>query len=183
MKPTAPAQINDVVARFARIALKGVAQWIDVEPLAGSKETECFDNVDKAIGPNGGKAIMGWIVWEKPGMWLEAEHHAIWEQADRTWRDVTPTVNGETRVVFVPDDEAVRTHPRFGLQTRYMAISKDPLAVDAVKKAQKMMLVRSEILAAGGISEQLMPKAQIAHDRFTNALSAIDAKLRGADNS
>lgn len=98
----------------------------------------------------------------------------------RTWRDVTPTVNGGTRVVFVPDHEAVCTHPRFGLPTRYMAISKDPVAVHAVKKAQKMILIRGEILAAGGISEQLMPKAQIAHDRFINAMSAIDAKLCGA---
>ena len=84
MKPTTPAEINDVVARFARIALKGVAQWINVEPLAGSKETECFDNVEKAIGAHGGKAIMGWIVWEKPGVWLEAEHHAVWAQSARS---------------------------------------------------------------------------------------------------
>lgn len=42
------------------------------------------------------------------------------------------------------------------------------------------MEVRSEILAAGGISPQLMPKAQIAHDRYTSALNAIDAKLLGA---
>ena len=177
MKPTAPADINNLVVRFARVALNGVAQWIDVDPLEGSKEGECFDNVDMAIRANGGRAIMGWIVREKPGVWLEAEHHAVWEQAAGTWRDVTPTLGCETRLVFVRDDKAVPTHPRFGLPTRYLAISKDPLAVSAVKKAQRLMEVRSEILAAGGISPQLMPKAQIAHDRYTNALNAVDAKL------
>lgn len=176
MSPIAPAEIDDVVTRFARIALKGVAQWIDVEPLEGSKQTECFDNVDSAIRVHGGKAVMGWIVWEKPGVWLEAEHHAIWEQADGAWRNVTPTVNGETRVVFVPDHQAVPTHPRFGLPTRYVAISKDAVAVYAVKKAQKLMEVRAEILAVGGISPQLMPKAQMAHERYIEALAAIDAK-------
>jgi hypothetical protein len=180
MKLTVPAEINNLVVRFARVALKGVAQWIDVEPLEESKEAECFDNVGKAIRANGGKAIMGWIVWEKQGVWLEAEHHAVWEQGDGTWRDVTPTVDCETRLVFVPDDKAVPTHPRFGLPRRYLAISKDPVAVNAVKKARKLMEVRSEILAAGGISPQLMPKAQIAHDRYTDALNAIDAKLLGA---
>jgi hypothetical protein len=105
MKPTAPAEINDLVVRFARVALKGVAQWIDVEPLESSKEDECFDNVDLEIRVNGGKAIMGWIVREKPDVWLEAEHHAVWEQADGTWREVTPTVDCETRLVFVRDDK------------------------------------------------------------------------------
>lgn len=32
MKPIAPAQINDQVVRFARIALKGVPEWIQVDP-------------------------------------------------------------------------------------------------------------------------------------------------------
>jgi len=177
MKPIAPAQINDQVVRFARIALNGVPEWIQVEPLEGSMQTECFDNVDRAIRAHGGKAIMGWIIWEKPGVWLEAEHHAIWEQQNGTRRDVTPTVDGELRIVFVPDDMAIRTHPRFGLPTRYVSISKDPVAVNAVKKAQKMMEVRAEILAAGGISPKLMPKAQLAHERFVKALEAIDAKL------
>ncbi len=177
MKPIAPAHIDDQVIRFARVALKGVPEWIKVEPLEGSMQTECFDNVDRAIRAHGGKAIMGWIIWEKPGVWLEAEHHAIWEQQDGTWRDVTPTVVGEPRLVFVPDDKAIRTHPRFGLPTRYASISKDPVAVNAIKKAQKLMEVRAEILAAGGISPKLMPQAQLAHERFIKALEAIDAKL------
>ncbi|MBO9726693.1 MAG: hypothetical protein J7530_20170 [Novosphingobium sp.] len=177
MKLIVPPQIDDQVIRFARIALKGVPEWVEVEPLEGSLQTECFDNVDRAIRTHGGKAIMGWIIWEKPGAWLEAEHHAIWEQQDGTWRDVTPTVDGEPRLVFVPDDKAVRSHPRFGLPTRYVSISKDLVAVNAIKKAQKMMEVRAEILAAGGISPELMPKAQLAHERFVKALEAIDAKL------
>lgn len=174
MKPIAPAQIDEQVIRFARIALKGVPEWIEVEPLEGSMQTECFDNVDRAIRNHGGKAIMGWIIWEKPGVWLEAEDHAIWEQQDGTWRDVTPTVDGEPRLVFVPDDNAIRTHPRFGLPTQYVSISKDPVAVNAIKKAQKLMEVRT---AAGGISPKLMPKAQLANERFIKALEAIDAKL------
>jgi len=177
MKPIVPAQIDDQVTRFARIALKGVPEWIEVEPLERSIQTECFDNVDQAIRADGGKAIMGWIIWEKPGAWLEAEHHAIWQQQNGTWRDVTPTVNGEPRLVFVPDDKAIRTHPRFGLPTRYVSISNDPVAVYAIKKAQKLMEVRAEILAAGGISPKLMPKAQLTNDRFIKALEAIDAKL------
>lgn len=177
MKQIAPAQIDDRVIRFARTALKGVPEWIEVEPLEGSIHVECFDNVDRAIRDHGGKAIMGWIIWEKPGVWLEAEHHAIWEQHDGTWRDVTPTIDGETRLVFVPDDNAFRTHPRFGLPTRYAPISKDPVAVYAMKKAQKLMEVRAEILAAGGINPELMPKAQLAHQRFIKALEAIDATL------
>jgi hypothetical protein len=40
-----------------------------------------------------------------------------------------------------------------------------------------MMDVRAKILAAGGISPKLMPKAQLAHERFVKALEAIDAKL------
>ena len=36
-------------------------------------------------------------------MKLEAVHHAVWHRPDNTLADVTPKVDGEQRILFLPD--------------------------------------------------------------------------------
>jgi hypothetical protein len=51
---------------------------------------------------NGGEIISGWIIWEAAHI-LEAEHHAVIRTADGSLYDPTPPVDGESRLLFLPD--------------------------------------------------------------------------------
>lgn len=40
-------------------------------------------------------------------MFIEAEHHAVWDDGTGTLTDITPHVCGEKRILFLPDPERI----------------------------------------------------------------------------
>ena len=45
----------------------------------------------------------GWALWEWPGLFIEAEFHAVWHSPDGRLVDLTPNRLIPTAIVFVPD--------------------------------------------------------------------------------
>ena len=46
-------------------------------PIPNQPENECFPIVEEYVAANGGERIIGWSIWERPGVFIEAELHAI----------------------------------------------------------------------------------------------------------
>lgn len=78
------------------------ATWVQVRPDENAVENECFNNVLAKVAQEGGDIVYGWTIWEWPRVFIEAEHHAVWEK-DCTLLDITPHINGETKILFLPD--------------------------------------------------------------------------------
>ena len=84
----------------------------DVEPVVvtvkadtGAISSECFYNVTERIKRDGGSMVYGWTIWEWSRVFIEAEHHAVWEK-DGELLDITPKKNRERKIVFLPDPSA-----------------------------------------------------------------------------
>ena len=78
-----------------------------VTPDSWCKAGDCFENVRRKLKKDGGRIQFGWAVWEWPGVFLEAEHHAVYvAPKSPSFVDVTPCNFGSTRHLFVPDDSA-----------------------------------------------------------------------------
>jgi hypothetical protein len=104
-----PPEITDQIREFARKMISTTAepQFVQVIPDRGSKASDCFENVRRKTAREGGRIQLGWNVWEWPGIYLEAEHHAIYTRQDGSGPlDITPSEIGATRHLFVPDDLA-----------------------------------------------------------------------------
>lgn len=58
---------------------------------------------------NGGRVRYGWAIWEWPRVFIEAEHHAVYEAPDGSLHDITPSVpeDPQTARLFLRDDTAV----------------------------------------------------------------------------
>ena len=69
------------------------------------KPQQCFINVLHRVRENGGSCLYGWVIWQSP-YFIEAEHHAVWKAPDGRVLDITPRVDGEKSVLFVPDKTA-----------------------------------------------------------------------------
>lgn len=74
-----------------------------VRPEPRAKPGECFWNVKAKVEQDGGRIELGRIIWEWPGILLNAEAHAVWVSEERELVDVTPKPDGETKILFVPD--------------------------------------------------------------------------------
>ena len=120
---TTPKRISPEILTFCLDEI-GVRQptFIPVIPTFDSAHGMCYDNALTEVERNGGEVVIGWLIWELPGLYLTAERHAVVKREDRL-RDVTPTILGERKVLFVPTDEdRVAYEPN-----KYRPLAKHPL--------------------------------------------------------
>ncbi|MGA1799342.1 hypothetical protein VH567_11245 [Sphingomonas sp. 4RDLI-65] len=118
---TTPEAITPFVVECAGKLSEEPPRYVEYVAYPRTMESMCFENVDRMIKLHGGKRIMGWLLWEWPGVMIDAEHHAVWKKADGTWEDVTPKQDGETRIVFVRDDVALYDNNRSQLNRKFAA--------------------------------------------------------------
>jgi|ERR1043166_3802155 hypothetical protein len=99
-------QSAHVLSLVAELAPSQRPQFVAVEPLPWAEELACIDVVDRCVSENGGRQVLGWGLWEWPGVLLEAEFHAIWEKPDGSVTDPTPKRGPVQKILFLPDPEA-----------------------------------------------------------------------------
>ncbi|WP_163158052.1 hypothetical protein [Bradyrhizobium uaiense] len=79
---------------------------VPVRSGSGTVIGECFHNVQAKVAKDGGSITYGWLIWEWPRVFVEAEHHAVWNDGNALI-DVTPHIHGEFDVLFLPDPQRV----------------------------------------------------------------------------
>lgn len=105
---TTPSKLTDQIVAFCReIDPTAEPEYIDVTPSPNGMVKECFETTDAHVAVNGGTVQHGWIIWETPGILLDAEFHAVWCDSNGQLIDVTPKEDGETRILFLPDSKRV----------------------------------------------------------------------------
>jgi hypothetical protein len=94
---------------------------------------DCFNNVRRLTESEGGDIQFGWAIWEWPGVFLEAEHHAVYVPPDGgPWVDITPPqapVPSIASRLFLPDSTASYDFANEGVRrhNHQKALRKDPL--------------------------------------------------------
>jgi hypothetical protein len=63
----------------------------------------CLENCEAEVKKSGRTVQFGWVIWELKSAWfIEAEFHAVVRTGSRLI-DITPRIDGEDRILFVPD--------------------------------------------------------------------------------
>ncbi|OCJ65486.1 hypothetical protein A6U97_27585 [Agrobacterium tumefaciens] len=131
---TTPKALDSAIIDFCREVSPGVEpRYLPVRPDPISQPSECFNNVMARVSKEGGNLVYGWLVWEWPNVFIEAEHHAVWQSSDMLV-DITPHVNGENEILFLPDPKSTydfvgqkrrinikRSHERFASVSPWIA--------------------------------------------------------------
>jgi hypothetical protein len=117
--------------------------YLSVTPGPEALPGMCYRNVHVECEDAGGTMRFGWLIWEMPGVYLTAEHHAV-VQRDGRLIDVTPQVFDDSTVLFLPI-EAGPEQPKY-VPNRYMPLANHELVVRAVH----LMEANQAIFAANG---------------------------------
>lgn len=145
---TTPVNISDAIIKFcAKIDPTQTPVFITPKPNSKAILSECFSNVREHVRVLGGSMQLGWIIWETPDIMLEANFHAVWRSPDGQFVDVTPQIDGETKILFLPDSAAMiqkETGDVVGM--RRMPLVDDPLV--------------HEFIRLGDLKDTLMVRAQ-----------------------
>jgi len=119
----------------------------------------CLTDVPGYAWQHGGEAIFGWIIWEVPGLLLEAEFHTCYKDEDGKLIDITPKPDRERQILFLPDSHRV-------YQSKY------------VKGFRKKLVDNDDVKLLFMVAEKL---DQLREKHFRNDAydaSAVDAELR-----
>ena len=107
---TTPERLDSTVLHFcSSIRPEAAPVYVPVVADRQAVPRNCYLNVKRRVAEEGGSILHGWTIWYEPGRFIEAEHHAVWVSPDGRHLDVTPHVDGETRILFLPDPERVWT--------------------------------------------------------------------------
>jgi hypothetical protein len=156
MRMTVPSTITDQVIALIKTKLNPSAkpQYVTITPGPGCMPSDCFANVQKRIAKEGGGIQFGWAVWEWPGVYLEAEHHAVYVPPDSTsFIDITPCTERSSRRLFVPHDTATWDFENEGVlrDNLRFALIDDPLVDDLFKAAARRVAFMNELPGVGMI--------------------------------
>ena len=101
---TTPSAITPSVLGFAATSLGGLTiVEVPVVPDQYGLYCFCFDGVLEKVRHDGGGIRLGWVIWEWPNAFLNAEFHAVWIDPAGQLVDITPKPLGEKTILFAPD--------------------------------------------------------------------------------
>jgi hypothetical protein len=100
---TTPAEVTPQVANFCASIVEEPLAYVPVRPVPGAQPFMCHHNVDLHIKMHGGRVLYGWVIWETPRTFLDAEFHSVWVAPTGELVDITPKNDGEERILFLRD--------------------------------------------------------------------------------
>ena len=104
MVPCTPRAITEAVRSFCRgVAAGSQPVYLDARPVPGAAPDDCFAVVARRVALRGGERVLGWQIWEHPGLMIEAEFHAVWRDPSGRLADITPKPEGISSILFLPD--------------------------------------------------------------------------------
>lgn len=114
------------------------AVLVRVVPPPKATEGNCFYNVHETIKTLGGRAQLGWAVWQQDSLFIEAEPHAVFDPDDgRPWIDCTPNSFPDgslcREILFIPNDKTRDLESNVIEDNIRIPLVDDPRVAEALK--------------------------------------------------
>jgi hypothetical protein len=77
-----PTEISEKTLELCnRIVPGSRLLFLDITADPACNPEDCFENVRQKVEKEGGRNQYGWALWEWPRVFIEAEHHAVYESS------------------------------------------------------------------------------------------------------
>lgn len=95
-----------VLALAERLNASHDPGFVTYEKEKNAEVGDCFPNVQRKVKRDKGRMVLGWQIWLNPGVLIEAEFHAVWEDP-KTGElvDITPKELPFDEILFIEDDK------------------------------------------------------------------------------
>lgn len=149
---------------------------VTCQPLSNMPLNECFPILADHVDKNGGEKIIGWAIWERPGVFIEAEFHAIWRSPDGENIDIVPRLYPFEKITFLPDPK--RKYTGCQIDNVRKALVKDNDVVRFLFLAKR----RVEIMNTGDLAGQhgyivLPKKLEREYNMVMKELTRLESRL------
>jgi hypothetical protein len=115
---------------------------VPVRAFPGAAPGNDYVGLKDHVAHHGGRIQFGWILWEQPGWFLEAEFHGVWVTPGAELIDLGPRGDGATSLLFLPDSR--RTYQGVREANRFFPLSQHPEVLSVVQSAELHARLRAE---------------------------------------
>ena len=152
LNTTVPTSITPQLLQLCGGIASGVPVWVQVVPSPSAEPRECFPSVREMVERQGGRIVYGWALWECRPIFVEAEHHAVYEQSTGSpWIDVTPHVPPIRRILFLSDDNATYDFGTTDVRDNFkMSTVDNPMVSHLLALFSKRIEILNRVPAVGG---------------------------------
>jgi hypothetical protein len=156
-----PENISKPIKKLAKqlVALPSLA-YVNVMPETFSILNECYENVKIKISKDGGNIQYGWQIWEWPGVYIEAEFHAVWVSTTNLLIDITPKDYSVDRILFLPDP--IRIYKNNSIDNERRPLRNDRLIRDFLQTAKEINRLKIEGETPGNPNETTVDQSEYA---------------------
>lgn len=128
---------NALIAALCRDVAPGqVPEQIPSRPAPWAIENDCFPTVQKQVDQHGGQLVIGWALWEYPGVFAEAEFHAVWrDPGSGELVDLSPRPLPLSVISFLPDPS--RRYEGRQVDNVRRPLKNDPLVKQYIYQQQR----------------------------------------------
>ena len=130
--------------------------FIRITSAPGADVNDCFATVRRKVEGEGGRIQFGWAIWEWPNVFIEAEHHAVYEPpGGPPWLDISPAPQPEiARRLFLPDDTATYDFKDEGIRRDNVrrALTDDPLIQEFFRLAEERTTILNGVPGIGVVT-------------------------------
>ena len=171
-----PSSSDVQVREFCRhLNVRSKPVLLPITADARSQPLDCFNNIRHKVASEGGRIVYGWTIWIWPKVYIEAEHHAVFERpGGGDWVDVTPShTAGITSRLFVEDASAIYDFENEGVRRDNIrhALTRDVLVQQFFQSARAY---NDAMNALPGVGEIRVSPAEAQH---IQALQVENARL------
>lgn len=135
MTTTPDAVTSEIRALCTRLGCSPDPVYVRVETHHNAQENDCFVDIEKYQKDHGGDRVIGWQIWEWPGVMVEAEFHAIWRSPSGDLLDVSYKADCEKQILFAADP--VRTYSGHKLDNVRAAVWDHPTVHEFIRVAEE----------------------------------------------
>ncbi len=135
MHPISPTAFSQELLAFCNGLVAGATPvTLPRTTPPDARPSDCFETVERRIAEAGGSACFGWVVWEWPRLFLEAEFYSVWRDGKGELHDITPRV-GPGHIVFLGDPVHVFEGRR--VQNVRRALTPDPAVTGFLRACEE----------------------------------------------
>jgi len=170
MQITSPTEVNPHIEKLLdRLDVEFEPELVPVTPAIFARENSCYYNVLEQVRQSGGKIHYGWVIWQTD-LLCEAEHHAVWEDANGDLLCITPRQMQMSSIMFVSDNS--RPFNGTSYDNVRVNISGNPIIYDFITLHQlntKLWALGTrngemEVVLPKYVSDQINRNSQILHN-------------------
>ena len=174
MKLTTPNDISNSVKQLCKkLPDEQAPVFLDLEPEFDAIVADCFFNVERKIARDGGSVQYGWCIWSEESILIEGEFHAVWKSPKGELVDITPKIDGELKILFVPDNKT--SYAKEPIDNVRVPLSEDPQILEMIAMNERMSELKTKFNDGTGQSQ--IPIDEVAKHVFGMPSNTGETKI------